>query len=134
MAEKLLTAVIFGVGLVLMSIAANTALGGMATLGWQFPSSVMTITDTENFARHDSNARFFAGTFIGLGLVISLSAFLPRFRPVSAILLICMALGGVFRLLQPEYSPLGDAALTPSILFEIVVFPFLALWIMRARQ
>ncbi len=133
MTRRLLNFVLCLTGLALFAIALNTALGGMATLGWQFPTDVLTITDAENFARHDSNARFFAGTFAGLGLLLIASAFAPKLRLVAAAILIAIALGGLFRLLQRGYSPLGDAALMPSLIFELFVFPLLALWVMRAE-
>lgn len=127
--------VLFATGLVLAAIGLNTALGGMATLGWQFPPEAVGATAAPpDFARHDSNARFFGGVFVALALVMAAAAVaLDRLRPVVIALLLAMAAGGVARLLQPGYSALGDMALAPSLLAELVLAPALALWLWRTR-
>lgn len=132
MTQKLLPFILCLTGLALVIVGLNTALGGMTTLGWQFPPDMMTVTNPENFARHDSNARFFAGVFTGLGLTMAASAAIPTLRRVTAIFLIGIALGGLLRLLQPGYSPLTDMQLLPSIFAELVLAPALAFWIIRS--
>ena len=90
-------------------IGLNTALGGMATLGWQFPPEAVP-----------------AGTA---------GAVRPRdLAPAIAAFLAAIALGGLARLLQPGYSPLTDMALLPSWLAEVVGAPLLALWTLRSGQ
>ena len=114
------------------ALTLNTALGGMATLGWQFPATAVPVGETPDHARHDSNARYFAGAFAGLSLIVAAGAFaLPALGRTIAIIMLAMALGGLFRLAQSDYSPLTDAALLPSFLFEVVGFPLIAFWIWR---
>jgi len=116
-------------------IGLNTALGGMATLGWQFPPEAVPAGTGTDYARHDSNARFFAAIFTGMGLVTAAGAVRPRdLAPAIAAFLAAIALGGLARLLQPGYSPLTDMALLPSWLAEVVGAPLLALWTLRSGQ
>ena len=122
-------------GLAFVVIGLNTALGGMTTLGWQFPSDVLTVTSPEDHARHDSNARFFAGIFAAIGLIFVLGARdLQRFGDTLILLLLAIAVGGLFRLFQTGYSPLTDMALLPSLIAELIFGPVLALWIHRSRM
>ena len=134
MTHHLLTITLALTGLALTAIGLNTALGGMYTLGWQFPPEVASITDPENHARHDSNARFLAGVFTGMGLFMALSAFVPKLRIVTCAFLIAVALGAIMRLFQPGYSPLADMALLPSLIAELIGAPLLAFWIKRAER
>ena len=122
-------------GLVLALIGLNTVLGGMMTLGWQFPPEAVQITDAETFARHDSNARYFAGVFTGAALILAASAvwFAPL-RVYACAFLGVIALGGLARLTQSGYSPLRDSALLGSTLFEILAAPLLALWVWRSTR
>ena len=101
-------------GLILALIGLNTAFGGMATLGWQFPRFDLPDTSVE-IARHDSNARFFAATFSGMAIAMALAAWrLKPFASVAIAFLLAIALGGLSRLLHPGYSPISDLALLPS--------------------
>ena len=131
----LLKAVLVATGAALILISLNTALGGMMTLGWQFPGDAASVANDQNFARHDSNARFFAGVFCGLSLTTIAAAFWPgRLRMVVAVFMLSITLGGVFRLLQGGYSPIWDMALLPSLVAELVLAPLLALWVLRATR
>ena len=121
-------------GLVLCGLALNTALGGMMTLGWQFSPLPLDQSDPLTAMRHDNNARFFAGAFAGMGLLLAVSAWrLESMRLVAVSILACMTLGGLARLTQGGYSPLTDTALLPSVLFELVGFPLIAFWTWRAK-
>ena len=134
MTQRLLPIALVLTGLALTAIGLNTALGGVYTLGWQFPAEVAIITNPENHARHDSNARFLAGVFTGMGLFTALSAIAPKLRIVTCAFLIAVALGAVMRLFQAGYSPLTDTALLPSFIAELIGAPLFALWIMRATR
>lgn len=121
-------------GFAMVMIGLNTALGGMATLGWQFPPDFQTVTDAQTFARHDSNARFFAGAYTLFGAIMVAGA--VRLHPLKHVIiayLLAIAAGGLFRLLQPDYSPLSDSTLLPSLLAELIFGPILALWVYRSR-
>ncbi len=123
------------VGTALSLIALNTAIDGMATLGWQFPSDFMDITDQTTFARHDSNARFFAATFMCFGIFMALGAiWLDVLWPVITAFLIAIAFGGLLRFLQNGYSPLADPEILPSLIAEVVLGPLFAYWIYRSRN
>ena len=132
--SRLLRIVLALVGLALVVLSLNTAIGGMATLGWQFPPDAVAARDLEMFARHDSNARFFAGSFAGLGLVIGAGAIWPdRLRLPVMLAFLSICLGGLARLTDPGYSPLSDMALFPSWVFEVILAPTTALWVSRSR-
>ena len=121
------------IAVAMVVIGLNTALGGMATLGWQFSPAFMEISDPETFARHDSNARFFAGVYVAFGLCLGASAiWFNRLRVAAIAFVLAITAGGLFRLLQPGYSPLSDAELLPSLIAEIVFMPLLALWLARS--
>ena len=121
-------------GLALALIGLNTALGGMATLGWQFPAAAVPPGEGD-WLRHDSNARFFGGVFTGLGLVIAAGGLQMRaMAPAVTGALLAIALGGLFRLAQPGYSPLSDMALLPSLIAEVILAPILALWVRQTAR
>lgn len=128
--------VVLGVtGLVMAFIGLNTMLGGMLTLGWQFPPDVATATDPLGFARHDSNARFFAGVFTGLSLLLALSAvWLKPLGPIGVAFLGSITLGGIARLFQPGYSPLEDSGLLSSVVAELIFVPLLAFLLYRTLR
>lgn len=133
--RRVLFAVLVIVGLAMTAIGANTAFGGMTTLGWQFPPDFFTVTDASLFDRHDSNARFFGTVFMGFGLIMALTPLtFGTLGIVSAAFLLCIALGGIARLMQPGYAVYSDAALLPSLLAELIGAPILALWILRTRR
>ena len=122
------------IGLAFTAIGLNTALGGMFTLGWQFSTEAANITDLEIFARHDSNARFFAGVFVAFGLVTAAGAiWFDQLRPVIIAFLLAIAVGGLFRLLQSGYSPVTDQELLPSLIAELILGPLFALWIVKSQ-
>ncbi|EAQ04399.1 hypothetical protein OB2597_09654 [Pseudooceanicola batsensis HTCC2597] len=136
--ETVLRVILGLTGLAMVVIGLNTGLGGMPTLGWQFPSDAVPTSASIDFARHDNNVRFFAATFAGMGLCMAAAALRFRiFAPIAAAFLLAIALGGVARLIQPGYAPLTDPALLPSVIAEIVAGPLLALWtvvVWRRRQ
>ena len=133
MATPLLRVVLGLTGLALAVIALNTALGGAGTLGWQFPSGTLTAADPLDAARHDNNARFFAGVFVALGLVIASGALrFSQMRSAIVVSLLATAIGGAFRLLQSGYSPVTDTQLLPSLIAELVAAPLLAYWVARS--
>lgn len=130
---KVLRALLALVGLAMVVIGLNTAVGGMATLGWQFRADFLATVDPLAQARHDRNARFFAGVYVAFGAVMAAAAFwFRRLRPVIVVYLCAIAVGGLFRLTQSGYSPLLDFALLPSVISEIVLCPMLAVWVARS--
>jgi len=132
--STLLRIVLCLTGAAIAVIGLNTALGGMATLGWQFPPFGLPDSSID-VARHDSNARFFAATFTGMGIAMALAGWrLKTFAPVAIAFLLAIALGGLSRIVQPGYSPLTDMALLPSLLAEIIAAPLLAFWTYRESR
>lgn len=127
--------ILVATGLTFCVIGLNTGLGGMTTLGWQFPTDVLTVTDAVPFARHDSNARFFGGFFSAGGIVLVLAGLLPALLRVTAIAVLAMvAVAGLFRLFQPDFSVLADLRLMPSLAAEVILGPLLALWLIRSAR
>ncbi|MFN4100007.1 MAG: DUF4345 family protein [Pararhodobacter sp.] len=119
-------------GLVLIALGANVALGGVETLGLQFPPAGLSAADPVAFQRHDNNVRFLGGFFAGAGIVIALSAVMASLRPTAAVLLLMLFLGGLARLLQPGYAVLADPVFYVSLLAELLLAPLFALWLWQS--
>ncbi len=116
-----------GIGIVLLGI--DNAFGGIATLGWQGPQDFYNVTNQPAFAIRDSHVRFIGGIWLGMGLVFVLSAFqYSRLRSIVMMFTGLIFLGGLVRLAQNDLAALLSADLLPSLMFELVLFPLLALW------
>lgn len=123
-------------GLVVMAVGVNVGLGGIRTLGMQVAPDFIAVADAAGFAVQDSHTRFLGGLFSVVGAILVAGAFAPhRLRNVLIALCAIMPVAGLFRL---GGADTGSAltSLLPSLAFEFVVFPTLAvaLWRLPAPQ
>ncbi len=133
--EYILRVVLFLTGCVIVWLGLNVGLGGIETLGWQGSESFLRVTDPEVFAVRDNHVRFIAGVWMTVGLMLLTGAVM--LRPMRAILIATMVMvfvGGLMRLSSADVALLSSAEIAPSLLGELVVFPFLGLWIFFATR
>jgi len=119
-------------GLMIMALGLNIALGGIATLGWQGPRDFFTITNADAFAIQDNHIRFIAGVWFGVGTMFLIGSMaLERFRSALIMLIIMIFLGGLARLTIFNFQLLTSVEILPSLFAELLIFPLLAFWIYK---
>ncbi len=123
-------------GLAIVFLGLNVGLGGIMTLGWQGGDiAFVTVTDAEVFAIRDNHIRFIGGVWLGAGLVFLTAAVFPeRLRTAVAAISAMIFVGGLARFSAPDPALLADAQLAPSLLLELVFFPLLGFWTIRATR
>lgn len=120
------------VGLGIVFLGINIGFGGIQTLGLQGDGSFVTITDPSLYFVRDSHVRFIGGVWLGVGLLFIASAFrLQRLRNAVLAAIGMIFIGGLARLSAPDLAPLAGLDLLPSLLAELLLFPLLALWILK---
>lgn len=130
----LLRAVLFIAGCAIVFLGLNVGLGGIQTLGWQGADDFISITDPHAFAVHDNHVRFIGGVWLGLGFLMMAGAFaLRRLRMVIIALIGMIFVGGLARISAWDAGTLLDAAIVPSFVLEILLFPLLGLWVATAE-
>ncbi len=129
----LLKVILTVVGLGIVFLGINIGFGGIQTLGLQGDGSFVTVTDPALFVIRDSHVRFIGGVWLGVGLVFVAAAFrLQHLRNVVLAAIAMIFIGGLARFSTPDLSPLMGADLLPSLLAELLLFPLLGLWIIKA--
>jgi hypothetical protein len=119
-------------GAVMIALGFNVGLGGIATLGWQGSTDFVTVTDASAFAAQDNHVRFLGGFWLGAGLLMASGAFLlDRLRPTLTGIAAMVFVGGLARLSAADPALITSAAILPSLLAELVLFPLLGVWISR---
>ena len=132
---NLLNSVVVIVGAVIVFLGLNVGLGGIKTLGWQSTRDFVSITDTATFHAQDSHIRFIGGVWFGVGAAFMIGGFAMRmFRSTLIILSAMVAIAGLFRLNGMDTEVIFSAAIAPSLAFELVGFPLLALWLMASGK
>jgi hypothetical protein len=129
----LLKAILAIVGFGIVFLGINIGFGGIQTLGLQGDGSFISVTDPTLFSVRDSHVRFIGGVWLGVGLLFIATAF--RLQQLRGTLLAAIGMifvGGLARLSAPDLAPLMGADLLPSLLAELLLFPLLALWIVKA--
>jgi hypothetical protein len=130
-----LRVVLFVAGVVIMTTGIDVGLGGITTLGWQGSNDFLAVTDRTAFAVHDSHIRFLGGVWLGLGLLVAMSARDPRRHRERLKLLIALVFaGGLARLAQFDAQVLLDAGVIGSLVAEVVGMPVLHLWLAHATS
>jgi len=118
------------IGIVIIWLGLNTAIGGILTLGWQGPSDFVSISDSQAFAVQDNHVRFLGGVWSAVGVFFMLTSISPyRYKNIIFAMIIMNFLGGLFRLTAADQNLLLGAKIGPSLFAELVLFPLLALWI-----
>jgi hypothetical protein len=120
-------------GSAIIFLGLNVALGGITTLGWQGGTDFMAVIDATEFAIKDSHVRFIGGVWLAVGLLMLIGSY--AFEAMKSVLLALMAMifvGGLSRFSGLDFGTLFSAAIAPSLVLELVLFPALALWIVKA--
>ena len=122
-------------GLVIVVLGLNVGFGGIRTLGWQGGLvDFLTVTDPGVYAVRDNHVRFIGGVWLGLGLVVLAgSVAFQRLRGVLVVLVGLIAIGGLARF-SGDLSSLVRPDILPSLVFELLGAPLLALWFARAER
>jgi hypothetical protein len=132
---KFLNAVVVIIGAVIIFLGLNVGLGGIKTLGWQSTRDFVSITDAATFHAQDSHIRFIGGVWFGVGATFLIGGFAIRtYRPTLIILSAMIAIAGLFRLSGMDAGVIFNAAVAPSLVFELVGFPLLAWWLMASGK
>lgn len=130
--STILTAVPVLLGLAIMALGLNIGLGGIRTLGWQSAVDFVTVTDAAVFAVQDSHIRFIGGIWFCVGALFCAGAFMREaLRDTLVVLCGAIAVAGLFRL---SGEVVYDAAILPSLVLELVAFPFLGWVLARAGR
>lgn len=123
------------VGAAIIFLGLNVGLGGMRTLGWQMSPDFISITNEAAFRVQDSHIRFIGGVWFGVGATFLIGAFaFAKLRPVLVVLCLIIVFAGFFRASAVDISVIFSADIAPSLLLELVGFPLLAWWLIRAGQ
>lgn len=131
---KPLNIVIALIGLAITFLGLNVGLGGIRTLGWQGTEDFIAVTDAVTFAVQDNHIRFIAGVWFGVGVMFVLGGFwLDKLRTTLIALSGMIAVAGLFRLCAMD-GVIFSSAIAPSMVFELVGFPLLAVWLMRSTS
>ena len=129
----LLKAILALVGLGIIFLGINIGFGGIQTLGLQGNGAFIEVTDPSLFSVRDSHVRFIGGVWLGAGLLFVAAAF--RLQPLRGAVLAAIGMifvGGLARLSASDLGPLMGADLLPSLLAELLLFPLLGFWIVKA--
>jgi len=126
--------VILLIGIAIMFLGLNIGLGGIRTLGWQIPQNFLNVTDALTFQTQDNHIRFIGGVWFGIGMIFALSTLaLAKLRPTLISLCAIIAVAGLFRFSILDTDVIFSAAILPSLVFELLGFPLLAIWLYRSK-
>lgn len=132
---KLLRPILFLTGLAIIWLGLNVGFGGIETLGWQGAHNFLEVTNAQTFAVQDNHTRFIAGVWTSVGLLFIAGAFaMKQMRTVLIALVAMVFVGGLMRLTQGDLGLLTGAAIAPSLIAELFLFPLLALWIFNTTK
>ena len=131
--HRLLRIVLFLAGAAIVALGINVGFGGIRTLGWQDGGAeFLTVVDAAAYGIHDNHVRFLGGIWLGLGLfMMAGSVWLVRLRTLLVAFTAMILVGGLARISALDPDILFSAAIAPSFVLELVLFPLLGLWIVR---
>jgi hypothetical protein len=117
-------------GLAIIYTGINISFGGILTLGLQGTNDFFQITDQKRFLEQDSHIRFLGGIWFAVGLLFIISSFkLIKFQMALKFCFAAMFIGGLARFTQMQPTVTLGAEILPSLIAEIILMPFLFLWI-----
>lgn len=121
-------------GAAIVFLGLNVGLGGIQTLGWQGGQvNFLAVTDPVVFGVRDNHIRFIGGVWLGVGLFFLAGAFaFEKLRTVLVALTAMIFVGGLARLSAADPAILTSAAIAPSFVLELVLFPLLGVWVAKA--
>jgi len=117
-------------GISIIILGADSAIGGLETLGIQVRPDYFTITDSVNYLTRDNHIRFLGGAWIGVGILYVAGAFFPS-RLCDPILITIgfVVLGGISRITSPDITIVLQTTILGSLLAELIFFPALGCWL-----
>lgn len=123
-------------GCAILFLGLNIALGGITTLGWQGGGkSFVTVADPVEFAVKDSHIRFIGGVWSSVGILMLIGSVAFQAMRQTLIALTAMVfVGGLARFSAFDPAVLTSVAIAPSFVLELVLFPLLGLWILKAEK
>lgn len=123
-------------GCAILFLGLNIALGGITTLGWQGGGTgFVTVADPVEFAVKDSHIRFVGGVWSSVGILMLIGTVAFQVMRQTLIALTAMVfVGGLSRFSAFDPDVLMSAAIAPSFVLELVLFPLLGLWVFKAEQ
>lgn len=120
------------VGAFIVYVGINVGFGGILTLGWQVPSTFVSVTNPADFAIQDSHVRFLGGFFGAAGLFMLLAATnLRRYQAELRLVFVLMFIGGLARLSALQPATLLDSKIITSFAAEVILMPILFFWLPR---
>ncbi len=130
---KYLRIVLALIGVAIILLGLNIGLGGIKTLGWQTARDFISVTDVAVFSVQDNHIRFIGGIWFGVGVLFLSGAFVfDKLRQTLIVVCLIIPAAGLFRLSALDLDIILSASIGPSFAFELIGFPFLALWMRRA--
>lgn len=128
----MLNSVVALTGAAIVFLGLNVGLGGIRTLGWQGPQDFVSVSDLAAFMTQDSHVRFIGGVWFSVGALFLAGAFaLEKLRPTLIALCLVIAVAGLFRFSALDAGAILNVAIAPSMIFELLGFPMLAIWLAR---
>ena len=130
-----LKSILFLIGLAIMTLGLNIGLGGIPTLGWQTSEPFIAVTNEAVYHVQDSHIRFIGGVWFSIGAIFFLGAIMQAMlRSTLIVLCSAIACAGLFRLSGLDGGAVFSAEVMPSLVLELVAFPLLAWWLVRASK
>lgn len=125
--------VILLVGIAIAMIGVSTGFGGIATLGLQVSPDFIEVVDEQIYAVQDNHTRFLGGFWLAAGLFFVAGSFkLEALKPVLIALLAMGFVGGLARFSALDIGLLLGPDILPSLAFELLGFPLLAIWLHKS--
>lgn len=135
MSQTLFRLVVALSGALVLVLAFNVLVGGVATAGWLGERPFFTVTDDAQYRLIDSHVRFFGGLFAASGLVLLLGAFDPRkYAQALYTAFAGIFLGGVARFAKPDMEAFMTSDVGTALAAELILMPLLAFWLSRLRR
>ena len=123
------------IGMMIVWLGLNVALGGIPTLGWQGPADFMSVTNEGAFAVQDNHIRFIGGVWTSVGLFMLFGAAkLHQLATVLKTLLAMVFIGGLARFSAADSELIMSANIAPSLIAELIVLPLIGGWIHHATR
>ncbi len=133
--KPVLQAVLLLAGLVMVALGVNVGFGGIRTLGLQGGGDFFQVLNADAFTAQDNHIRFLGGFWLGAGLFVLAGAFwLRQLGPVLIAIAVMVFVGGLARLSVLDSDIVLSGAVLPSLLTELIAFPLLGLWVLRATR
>ena len=122
-------------GAIVLVLAFNVLVGGVATAGWFGERPFFTVTDDAQYRLIDSHVRFLGGLFAATGFVFLLGALNPmKYAQALYVVFAGIFLGGVARFAKPDMEAFLSSDVGSALAAELVLMPLLAFWLSRLRR